>query len=300
MKYHLDRKIVFSDQSELKNLYKWCLQEQDDAGAQVGRDYIPWEWTLFFKAKTVTLHESVSIGDRYASEDDPPGAKTRRFIKARLYSDSADSYPPSFSMFGTDRKIEEIDLFIEEADSGGERCMGWAGVSSSSEHDLRGEVFPDALNFYFYVSGDKFGHYAARIASGETNALTFRVGHVKGFYANWSPDIFTRHVKVLTKERQHVVEKAREDVSLPRVGEVEEAEIHFSHTVDMPVPHDPYDESTDLVEIEPDASPAERAAQLEAARDRRAHESLRMIISLRMAAWVIIVLLLVLILVERH
>jgi hypothetical protein len=57
MDYHIDRKVVLSEESEFKNLYKWSLQELDENGKQIGRNLVPWSWSLNF---TVTMAAGVS------------------------------------------------------------------------------------------------------------------------------------------------------------------------------------------------------------------------------------------------
>lgn len=295
MEDHFDRTIRFNDQSELKNLYLWSINEHNEAGEKVGRDYIPWEWTLYFRAKNVTLNDNTKIGDRYAREGDAPGAKVRRFIAADLNPDETGRYAPRYSMFGTDRTISEFNLFIEEADAKGDRCHVWGGVSYTTDIDFRDVTQPDTLTFYFYVSRERFDQYAARIAAGDVDSLVARFGNVAGFYADWSPGITTDKIKVLTRDKKHEVQGTKEDIPLARLGEVEEAELFLARKLDLPIPPDPYaDDATDDADAtHEDGRPVDRAAQLEAVRDSRGQETLKMITSLRMAAWVIAVLLLI-------
>lgn len=295
MEDHFNRTILFNDQSELKNLYAWSINEHNEAGEKVGRDYIPWEWTLYFRAKNVTLNDNTKIGDRYAREGDEPGAKVRRSIAADLYPDGTGRYAPRYSMFGTDRTITDFNLFIEEADAKGDRCHVWGGVSYTSDIDFRDVTLPDTVTFYFYVSRERFDQYAARIAAGDVDSLVARFGNVAGFYADWSPGITTDKIKVLTRDKKHEVEGAHETIPLGRLGEVEEAELFLARKLDLPIPPDPCaDDATDDADsAHEDGRPVNRAAQLDVVRGNQTREMLRMITSLRMAAWVIAALLLI-------
>ncbi|KQO06914.1 hypothetical protein [Sphingomonas sp. Leaf242] len=289
---------MFNDQSDLKSLYSWSLNELDDAGVKVGSDYIPWQWTLNFKAKSVVLNDKTQIGDRYAEPDAEPGAKTKRTITASLYPDEHSGYAPRYSMLGTERTITDFNLFIEEADAKGERCAVWGGVSYTSDIDFRDVTQPDTVAFYLYVNPDRFQEYALRIEARQVDSIALRVGGVNGFYANWSPGISTNEIKVLTRDRKHEVQNAKDDVPLSRLGEVEEAELFLVTTVDLPVAN-PADEPDEEEVTHDNGRPIDRAAQLEALRDRRAQDTLKMITSLRMAAWTIAAFLLISFFVHR-
>ena len=48
MDYHTDFAVKLNTETEYSSLYEWCLQEFDSDGEQVGRDLIPWSWSLYF------------------------------------------------------------------------------------------------------------------------------------------------------------------------------------------------------------------------------------------------------------
>jgi hypothetical protein len=48
--YHTDYEVKLITDTVHSGLYKWCLQEFDSDGEQVGRDLIPWGWSLAFDA----------------------------------------------------------------------------------------------------------------------------------------------------------------------------------------------------------------------------------------------------------
>lgn len=55
MKHNTELKVSFTNDTEYKSLYPWCLQEFDDEENKIGRDQIPWEWTQWFHAKFLLL-----------------------------------------------------------------------------------------------------------------------------------------------------------------------------------------------------------------------------------------------------
>jgi hypothetical protein len=46
--FHLERGLRLHTDPEHKSLYSWAINEIDDQGQQIGRDQIPWPWTLYF------------------------------------------------------------------------------------------------------------------------------------------------------------------------------------------------------------------------------------------------------------
>jgi hypothetical protein len=294
--HHYDRKIIYSTDREHKSLYEWSLKELDAEGQQVGRDWIPWSWTLYFKAKDISLRESWSTQDRYPI-DETKGkreAKERKFIRAELYPDSHDRWPPTYSMLGTDRKVSKFILHIEQiSDDQDERCTADGIVSYTTEIDFRDVTDDDSLWIYFHFHAATFAHYAQRITSGEVDSLTVRIGHVAGFYSDWSPSITTDKIRILTADREHKVEGVPEDVTLRRLGEVGEAELYFARETKLPLPAPEPDEANDI-DLGPDDRPVDRTALLEIAREKRAQETVKLIENLRIAAWVVAALLLAL------
>jgi len=295
--YHLDRKIIYSTEREHKSLYKWSLKELDAEGQQVGRDWIPWQWTLYFKAKNISLQESWKTEDRYPA-DEAKGqreTKERKFIRAELYPDSHIRCAPSYSMLGTDRSVSKFMLQIEEIpDDQEERCTAYGIVSYTTEIDFRDVTDEDSLWIYFHVHASTFAHYAQRITSDEVDSLTVRIGEVDGFYSDWSPSITTDKIRVLTDGREHKVEDVPEDFELGRLGEVGEAELYFVREKKLPLPAaDP--EEVDDIDFDHDGPPVDRTALVEIAREKRAMETVKLLQNLRIAAWVAAGALLVLI-----
>ena len=48
MDYHTDYLVKLTTETEHSSLYNWCLREFNSDGEQVGRDLIPWSWSLEF------------------------------------------------------------------------------------------------------------------------------------------------------------------------------------------------------------------------------------------------------------
>lgn len=300
MDHHFDSKVVYSTEREHKSLYEWSLKELDAEGQQTGRDWIPWVWTLYFKAKDITLQESWGTRKTYPVDRDGETHEVteRKSIRAELTPHSHDRWPPSYSMLGTDRQVSKFLLVIEQiADNEDERCTIDGVVSFTTEVDFRDVTESDAIYIYLQFHAATFANYAQRITSGTVDSLMVQLGAVEGFYSDWSPSITTSDIKVLTADRKHAIENAPEGSKLPRLGKVGEARVYFASERQLPLLDTDTERAEDFEEAEgfaPDSAPVDQSALLEIARENRAQEMMQLIRNLRVAAWVVAVLLLAL------
>lgn len=299
MDHHYDRRIIFSTDREYKNLYPWSLKELDAEGGQLGRDWIPWSWTLYFKAKDISLRETWSTQDRYPVDPSKgkSEAKERKFIRAELYPDAQVRWPPSYSMLGTDRNVSKFFLHIEQIpDDEDERCTAYGVVSYTTEIDFRDVTDDDSLWIYFHFHAATFARYAQRITSAEVDSLTVRVGSVAGFYSDWSPSSTTDNIRILTADSEHKVEGVPEDVTLHRLGEVGEAELYFARETKLRLFNPEPDEADEADKVD-NANlvladwPADQTVPMEIDREKLARETLKLIQNIRIATWVVVALL---------
>ena len=301
MEHHIDRRVILSSESEYKNLYPWSLQELDAEGKKISRDQIPWEWTLYFTATELALSDTLRIETDYRSEDNNQNTvRERQNIRAKLTPgdpwDHRRFHSTAYSMFGTDRMISSFELFIEklEGEEERERCTVWGSVSYTTEVDFRDETTDDALVFHLYVRPETFARYAAKVGAAEVNEAVLRVGHVSGFYSDWSPAISTDEIKVLTSHREHEVEVPEGcEIVPPRLGKVGDVEIYLRRINKLEtVPSGSADDDDWLNDDEPAESQPDKAtlaAQHSASSNARA---VALLSSLRTAAWAIAALLL--------
>lgn len=303
MEHHLDRRVVLSEDSEYKNLYKWSLQELDEEGAKIGRDLIPWDWGLDFTATELAYNDALTIEPDYSSdgEEMPIVTRNRRSIRAKLRPGSPQEWhrnrQPSYSMFGTDRTITAFELFIEPLTDGEEqdRCRVWGSVSYTMDIDFRDETTDDAVTFHLYVRPETFEQYVRTVRAAEVGAAVLYVKRVAGFYSDWSPAISTDSIKVLTGyEKDHPVEIAEgSEIVPPRLGEVDEVSLTLVRklTLEQPAPEPDQDDDWQDEGEFADAPPNKAlvAAQHSAKANARI---VALLTSLRTAAWAVAALLL--------
>lgn len=227
MDFHIDRRVVLYQDSKFKNLYKWSLQELDSKGNEIGPDQIPWAWSLYFTATELTFSDEVEIKEKKSGDNGKRAIREEQSILAKLHPGDPREHcrdpNTSYSMFGTNREISNFTLQIIplEGEDQQEECAAWGCVSYTSEIDFRNETTDDTVCFFLYVRPETFTRFARKIAASEVDKAFLRVGHVAGFYSDFSPSISADEIRVLTDHREHVVEVPDEcEIVPPRLGEV--------------------------------------------------------------------------------
>jgi hypothetical protein len=140
--FHLTRGLRLHTNPKHKNLYKWAIVEIDAKGHQIGRDQIPWQWTLNFTATSCVLGDSIEIKSKTAPS--PREVEQRQVIQVKLRAgsprDDADFLrKTTFSMFGTARSIQSFQLDIHAiADPAEhENCSAWGSTRRKSTAGTR-------------------------------------------------------------------------------------------------------------------------------------------------------------------
>lgn len=230
MQHHLTRQVILNTESEFKNLYSWSLQEIDDEGKRIGRDQIPWPYSLSFTATELAFSEGIAIEPDHSSGDRAAlVVRQPHHIRAKLRPGHPWEWKrgydrqPSYSMFGTDRTISAFELFVEELgnESEMERCSVWGSVSYTFDLDFRDETTDDAVVFHLHVKPETFARYVAMVIASHVDEAVLSVSLAAGFYSDWSPSISTDKIKVLTGDQEHLVEVPEGcEINLPRLGEV--------------------------------------------------------------------------------
>lgn len=291
MERHIEHRIVLDDDPKFKNLYVWCLNEVGDGSGRGLTGQVPWSWSLYFKASELQLIGSISL-DPFRADDGKEAFGSKSLIRAKLHPETfhAGERPTRYSMFGTDRLIQDFTLNIREATEDSQQgCDLWAMVSYTSETDFRHETYPDSLTFDVSVSRERFVEVVRRM---ETRALAggmLRVSGVAGFYADWSPEISTSHVKVLTHDtRDHPVEIPEGCQIEPlRTGKVREFDLSLWTEPTPSLPAAVKEDFERSRPVYPDAPQAPASLP---------HPMLPVLKSLRLAAWIVAGLLLLLLL----
>lgn len=305
MDYHLDHEVRLNTASKSN----WALNEIDAEGKEIGLEQLPWEWTLYFTATSCVLSESFEISqpldfkfsvtkqDGTTTEQKSGGKETRarqRSIHVKLRPGDArreeDEWrQTTYSMFGTKRVIKDFQLNIYQLDDPAkdEGCSAWGCPSYTSEGaDFIDETSDDCLVFNIAVKPEAFARYVEQIDHGLVDEIILSVGHVEGFYADWSPSIATRKVKVLTRYRDHKVTlPPGHEAEPPRLGPVGDVHLYINRKLEFaqapPNPDEP----------EPANTGTKRATATIQASPALDPQALKTLQSLKRAGWFIVVLL---------
>lgn len=206
MDFLIDKKIQFKGETEFQSLYKWCLNEIE-ADGKPSRDLIPWEWSFYFTASSLSVLREVSI-DNSSYGDEKKEFREVTSIRGFLHSghcfdgENLEDYT-SFKMFGTNRIIPKFDLNIYEADEGEEdSCEIWGCPSYETDIDFRNIVEDDCVVITLNLNSKKFNEFVRLIDSRQISTAYVRMSDVNGFYSDWSPSIRTSDVSILTRDHK--------------------------------------------------------------------------------------------------
>ena len=226
----LEHKVIVKKEEELKTLYSWFISEIDDEGNEVSgfsSKSIPYHYSVGFQIKNIYYQTDIEIENEkneYSVE-----TKTKEVGNAfktnrgeRIYGSLKidEHYDTRLSMFGTNRKIEDIALSIYRAEE--EYCSVWGIPEYSTEIDFREDITPDCIEISIGLKDNDYQEIAERIKDKSINSYFITLKNVKGFYSPWSPQVSTPEIKVLTQEHEvNIDENALPDgYELPRLGNV--------------------------------------------------------------------------------
>lgn len=238
LKYQLDRRLRLLTEPEHKSLYSWAILEVDERGQVLGRDQIPWVWTLTFTATEVVLGDILNLKDGEKTEgrvDSWSERSQSRVIRCKMrpgdsHSDKDWFRRTTYKMFGTDRILQQFQLDITALDTEeeDEECRAW-GFVAYEYRDIRTQSDDDMVGFNLQVKPATFARYAQRIAEGSADEIVLSVGMVSGFYSDWSPDVVTQDVKILAPGKEQAIElPVGVEFEPPRLGRVGEVRLYIN------------------------------------------------------------------------
>ena len=265
MEFDLDYEVRLATESAYKSLYRWSLQEFSKDGKQVGRDQIPWIWTLYFTASEFRYGRSIKMERELESENEGEREQSTEALSGELaeeleeeeaqhasYCVSQDTESitakmqpgtvtrdgrtdgdATFSMFGSDREIQDFALRILKLgdDQARERCSVWGCVRYTSEVDFRNYTEQDCIEVHIWLTPKRFGELRQMLVTDGATLVQMSMKGVSGFYSDWSPSISTDEVKVLTSGDEHAVLIPEGcEISPPRLGTVSEFDLSVIHS----------------------------------------------------------------------
>jgi hypothetical protein len=233
MQYHFDSEIRLLQETE-SSLYPWSLQEFSKEGKALSSKLVPWKWTLDFRATELKYMRGFQSSNARFSQ---AGELIRITLKPE--PDFSSLHTPKYSLFGTNRIIQDFSLNIyklqdEQAE---EKCTAWGAVSFTHEIDGDSRTENDLLAFRIDLKPENYDvlcYFAKH--GGNRDQLLLSVTGVSGFYAEWSPLISTNNIKILaTDTEQNVIQPEGSDEP-PRLGEISEFKLDLSRRTPLGIP----------------------------------------------------------------
>ena len=207
-------------------LYDHCIQEFDSIDNQVGLDWVIFSYKCAFSIESIEQTFSLKGKQRgwwetnADNETEVSASETKTlFAKLRPYS-FPSRYAPNYSLFGTDRVIEDFYLHIWEDKT--ENC--W--VTCTPE----GYGVDDCLEIHLSLTSERFNSLVLGVSTDSLKNAFLQLDMVPGFYSNWTPDSRSDTIKVLSHEDIHEVDQSDQPESgvLLRCGEPVEYTIQWS------------------------------------------------------------------------
>ena len=230
MDYNLENKILLSEESEYKSLYSWSLQEFNKEDKKIGRDLIPWNWSVYFTASELCHNYSFGIHKSENANADIEPNKIKENIFGILHSGVCRDGKNLeagivYSMFGTDRRINHFRLTISKAENSWDKetCYIHGFVSYTAEVDFREETTNDDVYINLVLMPQQFNTIVELIKTKQLDILEIHLKNVSGFYSDWSPSVSTNYIKILTDSETHrVVMQEGCKINPLRLGSVSE------------------------------------------------------------------------------
>ena len=231
MRLNLESAVRFNREPEQVGLYSWSLLEISASGDKPSHGVIPWDSTVRFVASGLQYYNDYSLSQTIRADET---VAIERHISTALvatlwfdakYSSASRWLPTKLSMLGTEREVSNISLRIQPLgrEDESEKCVLWGCPSYTTDIDFRDHTFPDLLQIQLAVAPSKFRELSDLAALPTPITLSVTLSRVSGFYSDWSPEISTDRVKILTDIDSHFVDGApAAEPVLPRLGKVGE------------------------------------------------------------------------------
>lgn len=266
MKHNTEFKVSFTNDTEYKSLYPWCLQEFDDEENKIGRDQIPWEWTQWFHAKSmrfVKKYEDSRFDFSLNKEEKKDCDIDLETTETILVDLDAGCFNPAnstidewcaYSFFGTSRRVNKFILDItqtDEEDEIGEICHVSGFVSYESEVDFLTHTTDDILIIKVRLDSEKFSSLKDIILKNKVDWMNLNLNGVSGFYSDWRPETSTNLIKILPRSFNQIKiqnTEALDEKFIPKLYQTAGFTLSYGVNSNLMKGLDAYESSTDIVE----------------------------------------------------
>lgn len=217
-------------ENKYASLYKWYIDEVTQGGKVVKRPtskYIPWKGHAEFAVNDIRHISNKSFSQQRATGFQEAGGYeqiTGSLVPITISGSRDDR--PVYSMFGTQREIEDFTFHIYpvKLEKEGYELAGMPQYTV--ELDFSHETEPDAIQLDIYLETQKFLEIVKLLEEDSLTSMTIWIEGLSGLYDSWSPSYRSSHLKILTPDHELEIP---EDIDCPRFGEMRKLEI-FTET----------------------------------------------------------------------
>ena len=237
MDYDLEYKIEVRKEEKNKVLYEWYIAQIDDEGKEVGlvtKKCIPFQGLASVIFKNISYTSTIEINSTEIPKEsfqrqifENNKFEKSEYIGGDLVYDPDDSVT-QFSMFGTDRVIENIYLNIYKSDH--PSCFLTGSVSRTDEFE--GFTSPDRISIKVGLVKKQFDEIVEKIQNKSISSIHLQLDNVDGFYANWNPVVSAHYIKVLTRSHEIEIPK-KADTQFKHLGAIGELNLSITTTNEM-------------------------------------------------------------------
>ena len=239
MEDNLDFKVVINNKSEYESLYSWSINEVGEDGDRVqqhpllSEDYVQFRGSSLFLTKKLSYQSTFKLEpDVFLDDSGELYKEETEIIWGKMFPDNRRSYT-NYSIFGTNRTIESLDLKILGVDKGKESCRCRGFPSYTINNDIEDITTDDYCGVIVYVSHNKFKELKDSITNKSISSLQVNLGGVNGFYSPWSPvERPLTLIKILTTD-QPVEIPENFDLEIPKLGIINEIELIHNITQEL-------------------------------------------------------------------
>lgn len=239
MEYNLDYNVKVSTNPEQNLLHKWSIQEYEKKdNEKIGSEMFPYEGSIHFLVENIKHEYRLKLFEESKKSNtlNDENIVTSKLIETEflvgdLVPDYSRTSTGSISMFGTNRYIKNIKVWIcvlQDGENPSSSSQGIVSYSYNGDIDFDAGSEKDFLGFTLNIDRKYFDRLFREIQKRKDQQIGIQLTDIDGFYSEWSPSIHIDEIKVLTNIKdQGVVIPLGCEITPPRLGSVRSFQTYF-------------------------------------------------------------------------
>lgn len=239
MDYNLEKKIFIKEIINETNHGLWSLQELGEDTNSAVCDFKPYELSTYFSASELRYNYWIETNQSHSAKVDIENESITGTLFSGMCNDGNNLVNDViYKMFGTERTISDITLYIRKANKGVDKQSCILNGCPSYTSEIDGETTEDDLYLEILLPIQQFNKVVELINSNLIDIFTIFLNDVPGFYSEHSlfPFPQSKIIKVLADEKYHkVLSKDNCGVKPLRIGNVMSFELTTTQRLKLDV-----------------------------------------------------------------